>query len=128
MVAEWRLHKFQSPIELSHDESISHDHFDPLEFHGHWDKAGEATFENTGKTGEQKKFHDIVQTLLHHPQLLFLLAFCNRFGTRSSWKGAKTNRGRLTSTDKFAEKIKKTVALSVLNVARNIEFFVYCLN
>jgi len=50
LVAEWRLHKFQSPIELSHDESINHDHFEPLEFHGHWDKAGEATFENNGKT------------------------------------------------------------------------------
>ncbi|CAH1126035.1 unnamed protein product [Ceutorhynchus assimilis] len=50
LVAEWRLHKFQSPIELKHEESISHDHFEPLDFHGHWDKLGEATFENTGKT------------------------------------------------------------------------------
>lgn len=50
LVAEWRLHKFQSPIELKHEESISHDHFEPLEFHGHWEKRGEATFTNTGKT------------------------------------------------------------------------------
>ncbi|XP_030747542.1 uncharacterized protein LOC115876014 isoform X1 [Sitophilus oryzae] len=50
LVAEWRLHKFQSPIELSHEESITHDHFDPLEFHGHWDNDGVATFTNTGKT------------------------------------------------------------------------------
>jgi len=50
LVEEWRLHKFQSPIELRHEESISHDHFEPLEFHGHWDKVGEASFTNTGKT------------------------------------------------------------------------------
>ncbi|XP_050308549.1 carbonic anhydrase 2 [Anthonomus grandis grandis] len=50
LVAEWRLHKFQSPIELSHDDSISHDHFDPLMFHGHWDKLGAASIENNGKT------------------------------------------------------------------------------
>lgn len=50
-VAEWRLHSVQSPIELKHDESNEYDHFDPLEFHGHWDEAGEATFNNNGYTG-----------------------------------------------------------------------------
>lgn len=50
LVEQWRLHKFQSPIEFGHDESIHHDHFEPLEFHGHWEKDGEATFTNTGKT------------------------------------------------------------------------------
>lgn len=50
-VAEWRLHSVQSPIELKHDESNEYDHFEPLEFHGHWDKAGEATFNNNGYTG-----------------------------------------------------------------------------
>lgn len=50
-VSEWRLHSVQSPIELKHDESNEYDHFDPLEFHGHWDKAGEAVFNNNGYTG-----------------------------------------------------------------------------
>ncbi|XP_023014834.1 carbonic anhydrase 3 [Leptinotarsa decemlineata] len=49
-VAEWRLQKVQSPIELQHDESIHHDHFEPLEFHGHWDVGGDATFTNNGFT------------------------------------------------------------------------------
>lgn len=49
-IAAWRLQKFQSPIQVKRDESIHHDHFEPLEFHGHWDNVGEATFENTGKT------------------------------------------------------------------------------
>lgn len=50
-VEDWRLHKFQSPIELTHDESIHHDHFEPLEFHGHWDEGGDTTFTNNGFTG-----------------------------------------------------------------------------
>ncbi|CAH1972883.1 unnamed protein product [Acanthoscelides obtectus] len=49
-VAEWRLHKVQSPIELNHDDSIHHDHFEPLEFHGHWDTHGIAAFTNNGFT------------------------------------------------------------------------------
>ncbi|VEN43313.1 unnamed protein product [Callosobruchus maculatus] len=49
-VAEWRLNKVQSPIELNHDDSISHDHFEPLQFHGHWDTHGIANFTNNGFT------------------------------------------------------------------------------
>ncbi|KAJ8967844.1 hypothetical protein NQ317_005515 [Molorchus minor] len=49
-VEDWRLNKIQSPIELKHDDTVEHDHFEPLEFHGHWDEAGEATFTNNGHT------------------------------------------------------------------------------
>jgi hypothetical protein len=50
-VPEWRLHKVQSPILLKHDETNHYDHFEPLEFHGHWDQGGEATLSNNGFTG-----------------------------------------------------------------------------
>jgi len=49
-VADWRLQSVQSPIHLKHDESNEYDHFEPLEFHGHWDKEGSATFTNNGYT------------------------------------------------------------------------------
>jgi len=49
-VPEWRLHKVQSPIVLKHDESNEYDHFEPLEYHGHWAKEGEATLSNNGFT------------------------------------------------------------------------------
>lgn len=51
MIPEWRLQKVQSPIELKHEDSNEYDHFEPLEFHGHWDVKGSATFTNTGYTG-----------------------------------------------------------------------------
>lgn len=51
MVPEWRLQKVQSPIEINHEDSSAYDHFEPLEFHGHWDVKGSATFTNTGYTG-----------------------------------------------------------------------------
>ncbi|XP_017772110.1 PREDICTED: carbonic anhydrase 2 [Nicrophorus vespilloides] len=50
MVEEWRLQSVQSPIELKHEESNAYDHFEPLEFHGHWDNEGTATFTNNGYT------------------------------------------------------------------------------
>lgn len=49
-VKEWRLHSVQSPIELKHEDSNEYDHFEPLEFHGHWDQEGDATFTNNGYT------------------------------------------------------------------------------
>lgn len=49
-IEQWRLHSVQSPIELKHEESNEYDHFDPLEFHGHWDNEGMATFTNNGYT------------------------------------------------------------------------------
>lgn len=51
-VDDWRTQKFQSPIEFKHDETVYHIHFDPLEFHGHWDLGGIATIKNTGHTGK----------------------------------------------------------------------------
>jgi carbonic anhydrase len=36
---------------LKHDETNHYDHFEPLEFHGHWDQGGEATLSNNGFTG-----------------------------------------------------------------------------
>lgn len=53
VVEEWRLTKVQSPIELKHEDTIPHEHFEPLEFHGHWDEGGEASFTNNGFTGKQ---------------------------------------------------------------------------
>ena len=50
-VEEWRLHSVQSPIALKHEESNEYDHFEPLEFHGHWDNDGEASIKNNGFTG-----------------------------------------------------------------------------
>lgn len=50
-VEDWRLQSVQSPIELKHENSNEYDHFDPLEFHGHWDNEGTATFTNNGYTG-----------------------------------------------------------------------------
>ncbi|KAF7286221.1 carbonic anhydrase 3 [Rhynchophorus ferrugineus] len=75
LVEEWRLHKFQSPIELSHKDSIHHDNFEPLELHGHWDDEGTATFTNTGKTAVLR-FSDravpyLVGGPLHHDTYLF---------------------------------------------------------
>ncbi|GLV42112.1 Carbonic anhydrase 3 [Carabus blaptoides fortunei] len=49
-VPEWRLQKVQSPIKLNHEDSNEYDHFEPLEFHGHWDNEGSATFTNNGYT------------------------------------------------------------------------------
>lgn len=51
MVEEWRLQSVQSPIELKHEDSNEYDHFDPLEFHGHWDDEGKAKIDNNGFTG-----------------------------------------------------------------------------
>lgn len=45
----------QSPIHLKHDESNEYDHFEQLEFHGHWDNEGTATFTNNGYTGKYLK-------------------------------------------------------------------------
>ncbi|XP_018334982.1 carbonic anhydrase 2 [Agrilus planipennis] len=50
IVEKWRLHKVQSPIELKHEESNECDHFEPLEFHGHWDVAGSGNLFNNGFT------------------------------------------------------------------------------
>ncbi|XP_060524873.1 carbonic anhydrase 2-like [Cylas formicarius] len=75
LVAEWRLHKFQSPIELKHDDSIHHDHFEPLEFHGHWDKGGKAFLKNTGKTAvlrfESRELPVLVGGPLHEDTYVF---------------------------------------------------------
>lgn len=49
------LHLFvsvQSPIAIEHEQTTKHDHFDPLEFHGHWDDVGTAIFSHTGYTGK----------------------------------------------------------------------------
>ncbi|XP_018569036.1 carbonic anhydrase 2 isoform X2 [Anoplophora glabripennis] len=74
-VEEWRLHKFQSPIQLNHDESIHHDHFEPLEFHGHWDDEGEATFTNNGFTATLRFYDRELPILkggpLHDDQYVF---------------------------------------------------------
>lgn len=74
-VEEWRLHKFQSPIQLNHEESIHHDHFEPLEFHGHWDDEGDATFANNGFTATLRFFNRELPILkggpLHDDQYVF---------------------------------------------------------
>lgn len=81
-VDEWRLHKFQSPIELNHEDSIHHDHFDPLEFHGHWDdEEGEGVFNNNGFTGE---YSSCEKKLLKQVKLVFLLTFEYYNGTSYS--------------------------------------------
>ncbi|KAI4457349.1 carbonic anhydrase [Holotrichia oblita] len=49
-VEDWRLQKVQSPIALKHEDSNEYDNFDPLEFHGHWDSEGDASFTNNGYT------------------------------------------------------------------------------
>lgn len=42
----------QSPIAISSRDSKIHDNVKPLEFHGHWDKDGEAFVENTGTSAK----------------------------------------------------------------------------
>ncbi|CAH0559002.1 unnamed protein product [Brassicogethes aeneus] len=75
VIDKWRLEKFQSPIELNHDDTIHHDHFEPLEFHGHWDEGGEATFTNNGFTAtlrfENRELPVLVGGPLHEDQFIF---------------------------------------------------------
>ncbi|CAH1186924.1 unnamed protein product [Phyllotreta striolata] len=75
LVEDWRLHKFQSPIELTHDDSIDHDHFEPLEFHGHWDEGGDATFTNNGFTATLRFMNRELPSLrggpLHEDEFVF---------------------------------------------------------
>ncbi|XP_044727248.1 carbonic anhydrase 2 isoform X2 [Chrysoperla carnea] len=64
------LHLFvsvQSPIAIEHERSRKHDHFDPLEFHGHWDNVGTATFTNTGTTAQVRTQRDTLPTLMGGP-------------------------------------------------------------
>ncbi|KAK9882176.1 hypothetical protein WA026_019690 [Henosepilachna vigintioctopunctata] len=75
IVPEWRLQKVQSPIKLTHDESNEYDHFEPLEFHGHWDKGGKATFKNNGYTAtlrfQERELPLLFGGPLHHDQYVF---------------------------------------------------------
>ncbi|XP_065169340.1 carbonic anhydrase 2 isoform X2 [Atheta coriaria] len=75
MVEEWRLQSVQSPIELKHEDSNEYDHFDPLEFHGHWDDEGKAKIDNNGFTATlrfiDRKMPILVGGPLHEDHYVF---------------------------------------------------------
>lgn len=75
IVPEWRLQKVQSPISLTHDKSNEYDHFEPLEFHGHWDQGGQAVFNNNGYTAtlrfKNRELPFLVGGPLHEDKYLF---------------------------------------------------------
>lgn len=75
IIPEWRLQKVQSPIELTHDETNEYDHFEPLEYHGHWDQGGKALFTNNGYTVtlrfQDRKLPILLGGPLHNDQYVF---------------------------------------------------------
>lgn len=74
-VEEWRLQSVQSPIELKHEDSNEYDHFEPLEFHGHWNDEGIASFTNNGYTAtltfKDRELPTLLGGPLHEDEYIF---------------------------------------------------------